>query len=99
MHRIEIQKELLADPGTETVEVWGEIEVDPVDLIRSRDLRLKSIQNIQFTADVDAMVAMKQVFNKGRKMNYASVYVWNLRPGTVVRATGSIWLNFHALGE
>lgn len=101
--RIDIQKELKVDPGTETVEVWGEIEVTSPALVHARDLRLKSIQNLLMTVDaqpargVGDMFASKYVYSKGQKNNYASIYVWDLSDG--VQATGSHYINFLAMGE
>lgn len=101
--RLDIQKVLKPDPGTETVEVWGEVEVyNGAGLIRARNLRLKSIQNLILTVDSDARAhgdrfASKWVYEKGRKGNYASIYLWDLSTG--IAATGSDYVNFLALGE
>ena len=99
--RLDIQKELRVDPGTETTEVWGEIEVTSPARVDAADLRLKSIQNLLLTVDTiedtPDMFASKQIFNKGRKGNNASIYVWDLSGG--VQASGSHYVNFLAQGE
>lgn len=104
--RLEILKELRADPGTETTEVWGEIEVnDGAGYVYARNLRLKSIQDLQLTANPGAngnattpdLFASKYLINKGRKGNYASIYVWDADGDAL--ASGSHYVNFLAMGE
>lgn len=102
--RLEILKELRLDPGTETTEVWAEIEVGSPALLYARDLRLKSIQQLQLTPDVNGnqpanfdLIATKQIMNKGRKGNAASIYVWDTS-GTA-HVSGSVYLNVLAMGE
>ena len=104
--RLEIQKELRVDPGTETTEVWGEIEVTSPARVNAADLRLKSIQNLILTVDTsDAMAgstghdifASKTIYNKGRKGNQASIYLWD--NDSDAQSSGSHYVNFLAMGE
>ena len=102
--RLEIQKELRVDPGTETTEVWGEIEILSPALVHARNFRLKSIENLQLTVDVHDttteghdIFASKTVYNKGRKGNYASIYLFD--NSSDAQTTGSHYVNFLAMGE
>ena len=101
--RLDIQHEY-KEPGKEFVEVWGEVEITSPALVRARDLRLKSIQNLLLTVDVQDttgvghdIFASKTVYNKGQKMNTASIYLWD--NSTSAEATGSHYVNFLAMGE
>lgn len=107
--RLDIQKIIRLDPGTETFEVWGEIEVlaqgrTAAGYVYARNLHLKSIENLLLTADTGAgatvydVFATKQIPNKGRKSNYASIFVWDANAGTLL-SSGSVYLNFLAMGE
>jgi len=102
--RHEILKEVRLDPGTETTLVYAETECGSPALFHARDLRLKSIQHLQLTVDAPDdrgqghdLFASKTIYNKGRKGNYASVYVFDL--STAIEATGSHYLNITAMGE
>lgn len=104
--RLEILKELKVDPGTETVEVWGQVEVnDGAGYLYARNLRLKSIQDLLLTVNPGAsgyattpdLFASKYLINKGRKDNYASVYIWDATGDAL--ASGSHYVNFLAMGE
>jgi hypothetical protein len=104
--RLDIQKELRIDPGTETTEVWGQVEViSGAGYLYASDLRLKSIQDLQLTANPGAngyattpdLLPSKYLINKGRKGNYASVYVWDCSADAL--ASGSVYVNFTAMGE
>ena len=101
--RIDIQHEWKED-GHEFIEVWGEIECGSPALVNARDLRLKSIQNIILTADASTLLnaprfvnVSKQVFNKGQKRNNASIYIYDI--GGTAELSGSVYLNFLAMGE
>lgn len=105
--RLHILKELRIDPGTETTEVWGEMEVlaGGAGYVYAADLRLKSIQDLQLTVNPGAngvatdpnLFASKYLINKGKKGNYASVYVWDAVADAL--ETGSAYVNFVAMGE
>jgi hypothetical protein len=104
--RLDIQKEVKLDPGTETTEVFGQVEViDGAGYVYASDLRLKSIQDLLLTVNPGAngyattpdLFASKYLINKGRKGNYASIYVWDATADAL--ASGSQYVNFTALGE
>lgn len=100
--RLEIQHEW-KEPGREFVEVWGEVEIyNGAGLVHARNLRLKAIENMQLTCDPSTHTsadkfASKWIYEKGRKNNYASIYVWDL--STALADTGSCYVNFLAMGE
>jgi len=105
--RLDIEKELRLDPGTETTEVWGQVEVNNgAGYVYAADLRLKSIEDLLLTVNPGAngyptdpdMFASKYLINKGRKRNYASIYVWDAYTRDAL-ATGSHYVNFVAMGE
>lgn len=98
--RLDIQKELRVDPGTETTEVWGEMEIQSPAMLNAADLRLKSIENILLTPDSRvSYYATKQVMNKGRKGNTASIYLFDGTASGSEVTSGSHYLNFLAMGE
>ena len=84
-------------PGREVTEVWGEISVSSGDIIHSYDIGLKSIINILFTPESNTgVIVTKYIMNKGQNDNYASVWIWDDRS---TPHTGSLWLNFYAIGK
>lgn len=96
-------------PQTEAVLVWGEMKVRSQGIVRARDLDLKTIKVLLLTpvtgkwplrsdpADTDIPVGVsKYIYNQGEPDNWASVYLWD---NCTTEHTGSVWLDFHALGE
>lgn len=97
--RIDIQHQW-KEPGREFTETWGELEITSPALVYARDIHLKSIENMVLTVDsgvTSSLYATKQVFNKGRKNNYASIFIWD--GATPSQASGSHYVNFLAMGE
>ena len=92
------------------VKVWGEILTASQEVVNARDLELQTLQVLvltpltgKYTIDPhDETVRdtipwpTKYIWEKGRPDNYATVYLWD---DTSTEHTGSVWLDFHALGE
>jgi len=84
-------------PGREVTEVWGEISLSSGDVVHSYDLRLKSIVNLVLTPEsTSGVMVTVNIVNKGQNDNYASVWIWD---DASTQHTGSLWLNFYAIGK
>ena len=95
--------------GNEAVQVWGEVLIASQQVIYARDLCLKTIKNFiaipetgKYTIDPysgqrDTIPwVTKYLYNKGEPDNWATIHLWD---DTSTEHTGSVWLNFVALGE
>ena len=109
MPQFEIQFEWRPKPGVEAVMVWGEALLAAQEVIRSQDLDLKTIKNLILTVETGKYTidphsgqrdtipwATKYVWKPGEPDNEATIYLWD---DTSTEHTGSVWLNFLALGE
>lgn len=89
--------------------VWGEVLLASQEVIRSQDLDLMTIKNLVLTPTTGKYTIdphseqedtipwpTKYLYNKGEPDNEATVYLWD---DTSTEHTGSVWLNFLALGE
>jgi len=92
--------------GIEAVEVWGHMMVRAyADLVQSWEIGLKTINEMVLTADQEYVDVSKQILpNFGDLDNRASIYTVGTTPGSPGGdpsdgRTGSVWVNFHALGE
>lgn len=91
--------------GIEAVEVWGHMMVAKyADLIYAYEIGLKAINELVLTADQEYVSCSKQIMpNFGYLDNRASIYTVSVTPGATPGdpadgTTGSVWVNFHALG-
>ena len=109
MPQFEIQFEWRPKPGVEAVMVWGEALLAAQEVIRSQDLDLKTIKNIILTVETGKYTidphsgqrdtipwATQYIWKRGEPDNEATIYLWD---DTSTEHTGSVWLNFLALGE
>lgn len=91
------------------VKVWGELLIKSQESVLARDLELQTIQVLiltpltgKYTIDPHSGERdtipwpTKYIWEKGRPDNWATVYLWD---DTSTEHTGSVWLDFHALGE
>lgn len=91
------------------VKVWGEMLVASQESVHSYDLGLTSLQVLiltpltgKYTIDPHSGQRdtipwpTKYVWAKGRPDNRATIYLWD---DTSTEHTGSVWLDFHALGD
>lgn len=110
MPEFDIQLQFRPIPGNEAVITIGEVLMSSQERIYSYDLDLKTLKNIVFTPksgkytidpysgqrDSAAMSVTKYIYNEGEPDNWATVHIWD-HDGA--EHTGSVWLNFWALGE
>jgi len=109
MPEFEIQFEWHPERGKEAVMVWGEVLMASQEVIVSRDICLKTIKNVllmpktgKYTIDPHSGQrdtipwVTKYIWKEGEPDNEATVYLWD---DTSTEHTGSVWLDFLALGE
>jgi hypothetical protein len=91
----------------------GEMLIAAKERVFARDLKLNTIQVLLLTPETGshtAYIVQKWIYSKGSLDNYASIDIFDYT-GTEVTAgrgpsstpsdpaSGSLWLNFEALGE
>jgi len=95
--------------GSEAVIVHGDVLLSTQESLTSELLDLITIKNLvltpvtgKYTVDPHSLQEdtipwpTKYIWRKGEPMNEATVYLWD---DTSTEHTGSVWLNFIALGE
>ncbi len=95
--------------GSEAVIVHGDVLMSSQEAITSEGLDLITIKNLVLTPTTGKYTIdphsgqedtipwpTKYLWKKGEPMNEATVYLWD---DTSTEHTGSVWLNFIALGE
>lgn len=88
-----------SQPCVEAVEVWGEAYIATQEHLDARDLDLKTIKVLLLTpvsGKTGAVFATKYVYHQSYPDNLATIYLWDSQN---TEHTGSVWLDFYALGE
>ena len=109
MPEFDIQLEFHPRKGNEAVITIGEVLIASQENIYARDLCFKTLKNIVFTPKTGKYTidphsgqrdtipwVTKYIYKEGEPDNWATVHLWD---DTSTEHTGSVWLNFWALGE
>jgi len=96
-------------PCNEAVEVWGEMLIASQQIVRARDLDLKTIKVMLLTPvtgkyTIDPHSGQrdtipwptKYIYEQGEPDNWATIHLWD---DTSTEHTGSVWNDFYVLGE
>ena len=79
------------------VRTYGELKISHGQIVYAYDLKQKSIQVLQLTAEThNPYFPTKWVSDKGKIPNKATIYIWDATTGDPY--VGSVWLNFEAIG-
>lgn len=89
-------------PGKEIAEVWGRVCITSAgERVYSYDIGLKTILDFVAMPEYPGTAGVfltKYLMNQGQPDNYASVWAWT-DTSTAESTIGSVWCNFHALGQ